>query len=163
VKQSVGWNAAIRRFASNDDVAFGDINLSTDQIRGNHNPGAGGWPTIRYFNKETGPEGRGYVQKTSGAVCDELKQDSYMSAFITEAGNTSLCSIKAGNKGCSDREIQFIQTWQSRSDETIREQIDRLKKMDTSHISAANSAWIQQRIAVLNQLLAASTAAASEL
>lgn len=51
----------------------GDVNLAEDQVRGNHNPGAGGWPTIKYFNKETGYQGGTYVKKDAGAaMCDEL-------------------------------------------------------------------------------------------
>ncbi len=44
----------MKEFANDNNVAFGDVNLAEDQIRGNHNPGAGGWPTIKYFNQETG-------------------------------------------------------------------------------------------------------------
>eukprot|EP01050_Picozoa_sp_SAG11_P058854 SAG11_NODE_37811_length_255_cov_0.660256_1_plen_39_part_10 len=29
-----------------------------------NNSGAGGWPTIRYFNKETGYDGKPYPKKT---------------------------------------------------------------------------------------------------
>ena len=48
----------MEKFTANDQVVFGDVNLSEDQIRTIHgepqNPGQGGWPTLRYFNKETG-------------------------------------------------------------------------------------------------------------
>jgi hypothetical protein len=40
----------VRLFAANEDVAFFDVNLAENQIR-EGNPGAGGWPTIRYFRK----------------------------------------------------------------------------------------------------------------
>lgn len=55
-----------------------------------HNGGKGGWPTIKYFNKETGLAGKQYTQKTSKKVCDELGDQSYMRAFVEEAGNTKL-------------------------------------------------------------------------
>ncbi len=29
----------VKAFAANEDVAFGDVNLSTDQIRRSYNPG----------------------------------------------------------------------------------------------------------------------------
>lgn len=35
-------------------------------------PGSGGWPTVRYFNKETGYGGKAYPKKTDKAMCDEL-------------------------------------------------------------------------------------------
>jgi hypothetical protein len=78
-------------FRNNDDVAFGDVNLSKSPVRGTHNPGQGGWPTIKYFNKETGYAGAHYTKKTSMAVCDELgPKHSYLQQFVEEAGRTSL-------------------------------------------------------------------------
>ena len=40
-------------------MAFGDVNLSEDQVRGKFagSPGGGGWPTIRVYNKATGYDG----------------------------------------------------------------------------------------------------------
>jgi len=35
--------------------------------------GQGGWPTLKFFNKETGLEGKNYVQKTDQRVCEEMK------------------------------------------------------------------------------------------
>lgn len=48
----------MQAFANNPDVAFGDVNLADQQINHIGSPGDGGWPTIRYFNKETGYEGK---------------------------------------------------------------------------------------------------------
>ena len=63
----------VKAFAANDDVAFGDVNLSSARgIPGNHRPGEGGWPTIRYFDQKTGIAGGSYEQKTQRAICDEL-------------------------------------------------------------------------------------------
>jgi len=67
-----------------------DVNLSQEQIRGNHNPGKGGWPTIRYFNKETGIEGGTYVKKTPKSMCEELGNEAMMGAYVDEYGKTSL-------------------------------------------------------------------------
>ena len=39
----------------------------------------GGWPTIKYFNKETGPAGKPYTQKTSDPMCTELGNGSFCS------------------------------------------------------------------------------------
>ena len=77
-KQAPSWNTITRRFADHKDVVFGDINLSAQQVKGKHNPGAGGWPTIKYFNKETGYEGAPYEKKTDKSMCDELGDDEYM-------------------------------------------------------------------------------------
>ena len=97
----------MQAFANNPDVAFGDVNLAEDQVRstpagGDHNPGAGGWPTVKYFNKETGYAGRPYKQKTGDAMCDELGNDVYMQGHIEEAGNTRLCRVSDGG-GCGEK------------------------------------------------------------
>ena len=59
--------------------------MSEDRIIGHHSPGKGGWPTIRYFNKETGYEGASYTKKTTQAMCSELGQEKYMDAYVREA------------------------------------------------------------------------------
>ena len=87
-KQAPSWNKAIQAFASNPDVVFGDINLSKDPVRGIHSPGKGGWPSVKYFNKDTGYEGRHYEKKTSKKICDELGNVAMMKSFVEEAGNT---------------------------------------------------------------------------
>ena len=40
-----------------------------------HNPGGGGWPTIRYFNRDTGLEGGSCEKVTSKPMCEELGGD----------------------------------------------------------------------------------------
>ena len=49
-----------------------------------------GWPTIRYFNKETGVQGGSYKQKTDDAICDELGNEEKMKAYVNEYGKTTL-------------------------------------------------------------------------
>ena len=99
-------------------MAFGDVNLSEEPIRGSYNPGAGGWPTIRYFNKATGLEGAPYTKKTSGAMCDELGNDEYMQAYVEEAGGTSLCKASDG-AGCGEKELGFSEKWKGETVEKI--------------------------------------------
>ena len=140
-----------KKFAANPDVSFGDINLSKNQIRGNHNPGAGGWPTIRYFNKETGYEGKGYVKKTDKAMCKELGEESVMQAFVEEAGDTSLCSAKTG-AGCSEKEATFLAKWQAKP---AGPELARLQGLSATSMKPELAAWMEQRVAILKQLVAA--------
>ena len=135
-------------------MAFGDVNLSEEPIRGSYNPGAGGWPTIRYFNKATGLEGAPYTKKTSGAMCDELGNDEYMQAYVEEAGGTSLCKASDG-AGCGEKELGFIEKWKGESVEKIAEQQVRLEGMKGSAMKPELSKWLGQRLAILKQLAAA--------
>jgi hypothetical protein len=127
--------------------------LSEEQIRGDHNPGAGGWPTIRYFNKETGYGGKPYTKKTSDAMCTELGNDKYMQAYVEEAGKTSLCSIAEGNPGCGDKEKKYIAKWASADSAKLEAQIKRLSGMsgEDSKMKEDLKQWVTQRLAILNQ------------
>ena len=125
-KQAPSWNEITKRFANNNNVAFGDVNLSKNQVRGNHSPGAGGWPTIRYFNKETGYDGASYTKKTSKAMCDELGDISYMQAYVEEAGQTSLCDVNE-QSNCSSEEVTFIKKWSAKKPEAINAEATRLQ------------------------------------
>jgi len=75
----------------NQDVVFGDVDLSQNGgLRGPpHNPGAGGWPTVRYYNAKTGPDGAPYVKKTNKAMCEELGDENYMRAYVEDVLSSS--------------------------------------------------------------------------
>lgn len=132
-------------------MSFGDINLSQEQIRGDHQPGAGGWPTIRYFNKETGYGGAPYTKKTSKSMCDELGDVEYMQAYVQEAGKTSLCRVSDG-QGCSEKEQKYIDTWKAKSADDVQKQHTRLEGMAGKSMKAELKEWVTQRIAILQQL-----------
>jgi hypothetical protein len=110
----------VQKFGENPDVFFGDINLSKggpgeSPKGGSHQPGAGGWPSLKYFNKDTGPSGSFYAsdsKKTDLPMCDELGpacaghadckgQGGLLQSYVEEKGKTTLCSSKPPFKGCS--------------------------------------------------------------
>jgi hypothetical protein len=157
----------VRAFAGNKDVVFGDVNLSEQQIRGNHNPGAGGWPTIKYFNKETGPEGAPYKKKTSQSMCDELgPSNNYMEEYVEEAGNTSLFSLADDCAACDDKSKAYLAKQKSSNGEDWKKQLDRLVGLEGKEMKEDLKAWVKQRKKILKALLAqheTSTAAQTEL
>merc|ERR1711998_527141 len=109
-------------------------NLSEEQVRESHgenqNPGAGGWPTIRYFNKGTGYGGKEYPKKTDKAMCDELgPKESYMQQYVEEQGGTSLCNVNKTEKGCSDKQKDFIAKWSGKPADELEAQLKRLTGM----------------------------------
>lgn len=131
------------------------MNLSENQVRESHgegqNPGAGGWPTIRYFNKETGYGGKPYPKKTSEAMCDELGKTENMQAYVEEMGKTSLCSA-ATEAGCTDKEKEYITKWKAKDAAAAKKEHGRLKGMDTSAMKGKAAKWLGQRAAILKQL-----------
>jgi hypothetical protein len=150
----------VKTFAENDDVMFGDVVLSGGGPRGGptSSPGAGGWPTIRYYNKETGADGHNYDKKTDMSMCDELgpKGEHYMQDYVLEAGGTSLCSIEAPYKGCKKKEITFIEKLAEKDADFIVAQLERLTKMKDagSKMKEEQEQWMNQRISILQKFAA---------
>lgn len=145
----------MRAFAGNPDVSFGDVNLSEERISGSpHNPGSGGWPTVRYFNKETGVDGADYVKKTDKAMCDELGDDELMTAYVEEYGYTSLCQVK-DESGCNDKEKAFIQKMKDKTSDEHKAQYDRLLKMADGKMKPELKTWLNKRKKILKQLVEA--------
>jgi hypothetical protein len=74
----------VKEFKDETRMTFADIILSEVPIRAPpHNPGVGGWPTIRHFNKGTGYDGESYTKLTSDTVCTELGPGKpYMKAYV---------------------------------------------------------------------------------
>ena len=146
----------MKKFNTNNDVVFGDINLSENRVRQIHgeeqNPGSGGWPTIRYFNKETGYGGKPYSKKTSKPMCEELGDSSYMQAYVEEMGKTSLCSVfKEGNPGCNEKESKYITKMSSKTQAERQKQLDRLSTLKNKKMSPSAMDWIVARINILKQ------------
>jgi hypothetical protein len=140
----------VKEFYNDNNVAFGDVNLATDQIRGNHNPGAGGWPTIKYFNQETGYQGAAYEKKTSKSMCDELGDSEYMRAYIKDKSPS--CSVDDTSSGCSDKEVDFISKWKSKDSSAVAKELGRLENMRSAKLTADLLKWQLQRLRILKQL-----------
>lgn len=139
---------------------FGDVALSKNQVRTIHGTdqgaGAGGWPTVRYFNKGTGYGGAGYKQKTKTAMCDELgPKETYMLQYIEEAGGTSLCNINKTDKGCTEKQVGFIEKWKGKPMDEVKKQLDRLSTMvdkEASSMKPEALTWAKHRLAIFKQL-----------
>lgn len=152
----------MREYAGNPDVSFGDVNLSEESIRENFNPGSGGWPTILYFNKETGIEGGRYEKITDGAMCDELGDIDHLSAYIEGYGNTSKCNIST-KKGCDEREVSYIDKMMANSVEEAEIQLARLDGMKDSAMKPELKQWLKKRKKILSQIVSLGASDGEEL
>lgn len=108
-------------------MVFGDIVLQQTPVRDIHGKpqqaGAGGWPTIRYFNKQTGYGGAAYPKRFDGmAMCDELGKMEYMQDYVENYGGASLCSIDT-LKGCSDAEKTMINSFKGKGAAEVKKEI----------------------------------------
>jgi hypothetical protein len=156
-----------KTFAGSPDVAFMDVNLSGESIREGPNgepysPGAGGWPTVRYFNKKTGIAGGAYVKKTKDPMCTELGNVENMEDYVEEYGNTSLCSVET-EKGCDEKEVGYIAKMKAKSNEEVKVQFDRLLSMEDSSMAEDLLQWMKKRKKILKQLVVSDEEVKSEL
>lgn len=109
---------------------------------------------MRHYNADTGLEGVQYEQKTGKAVCDEMKEDSYMETYIMEAANTSRCETSSGTY-CSDKEKDYIKKYQHKGTSDVTAQYERLNSMSKqkgAKQSVAGYKWLAQRRAILRRL-----------
>lgn len=121
-------------------------------MRGNHNPGAGGWPTIKYFNKETGYEGAPYEKKTTKSMCDELGEEAVMEEYVVEAAGLTLCDVVIG-EGCSEKEKIFAEKYSTKGTADVKAQLVRLNGMNAKKMTPELAVWMKQRKAILKSLL----------
>lgn len=144
----------VKKYAKVPGVSFGDVNLSEQQVREyegeNQSPGAGGWPTVRYFNKAC-PKGCPYTKKTSDAMCTELGNDKYMEAYVEEAGGVSLCS-KESTEACDERSLKYLNKWSDKSTEEVGKEISRLEKVTSGKSKPELAEWAQKRLGILKSL-----------
>jgi len=156
----------VKNFAANDEVQFADVVLSGGGPRGGPgaNPGAGGWPTIRYYNSETGVEGKSYEKKTSMPMCDELgpKGDTLMDEYVREAAGISTCSIEPPYEGCSDKEKGYVSKMKGKSADEIHAARERLDKLKSNKMKPELVAWVDARLAIVKSIQKAAAAAGNK-
>jgi hypothetical protein len=120
------------------------------------NPGAGGWPTIRYYNKATGYGGSAYEKLTDSAMCEELKDVQNMKNYVNFAGSTTSCDVVTA-ENCSEKETKYIEKWKSNKDfpAGLTKEMERLSAMDTSSLQGEKKQWAGHRQGLLKALHAA--------
>jgi len=142
----------VRVFAGNKDVVFADVNQSEAGRFGDpHNPGQGGWPTVRYFNTKTGVDGANYQKLTTKSMCEELVNIDYMIDYIEGAGNTVLCDLDGTN--CNEKELGYIEKMKDKSQPDLDAAKERLGAMDVSKMKPELQDWNYRRGRILVRLL----------
>lgn len=140
-------------------MSFADVDLSSDSIgRGPpHNPGAGGWPTIRYFNQETGIEGASYEKKTTMSICDELgPKEEYLMEYILQVADistisTALCATDG--TGCDERSLVFLNEMKLKQAGDWKAELDRLKALEEKPMKADLKDWVKSRRKIVAALI----------
>lgn len=141
-------------YSSNPNVVFGDVALSENQVQTINgtpqSPGAGGWPTVRYFNQKTGYGGKQYEKKTSQAMCDELgPNEKYMQEFVEQWAKR--CALDSKD-ACTKKERALLEESEAMSK---AERAAKLKEMEEEiKKSKADAAALEKKAKELEASLA---------
>ena len=103
----------MEHYKNDEGVVFGDVNLREGRVTQSRdgtpqNPGAGGWPTLRYYNADTGPGGAPVERITNQKICDEFKIPQRMIDSVTTSRKVCDAVTKAG---CDDDEVEYLDAW----------------------------------------------------
>lgn len=122
-------------------LAFVDCTVQTE-LCSKH--GVSGYPTLKVFDSETGPnEGKPY---NGGRDVNALKT-------YVEENMKPKCGFN-NVEGCSDKEKTFMEKMKSVSTAEIADQIARLDKMKGSSMAPDLKKWVYQRLNILKELQA---------
>jgi len=117
-----------------------------------HNPGSGGWPTIRYFTKETGIEGGTYTKVTDEPMCKELGDRNLMVDYVEGYANTALCDVQT-KEHCTEKEAAYVDTWSQKTGDEQLAQLQRLQGMVSGQAMNKDlEEWAWRRQMILQKL-----------
>lgn len=143
-----------KEFEGQDHIVFGDVNLQESPIRDpKYGVGAGGWPTVRVFNQETGYDGKAYEKVTEKSMCDELGGDGeYLRNFVNTASSKP-CTV-ADQTFCNDKQKTFIKTFTAKTPAEQQSELERLRKMSVgTNVKKELLTWLNQRSVLLADML----------
>jgi Thioredoxin len=159
-KQAPAWDDAIRLFAKHPSIVFGDVNIKEigiTSLKGSpHHPGYDGWPTIRYFNNDTGIQGNHYIQQTKLRKWDELGPDHmFLIEFIEEKSNSPLCDVET-LRNCDHKSKQYINDIKGKSKSELQTMLESVHM--TEHEKRKSSPkkrdlWLIRQKHILMQLV----------
>jgi protein disulfide-isomerase A6 len=134
------WNELGDSYAGSSSVVIGDVDCTVEEdlcsrfeVRG--------YPTLKYFNTETGEAGEDYQ---SGRDLDSLKE------FISE--NLEIkCSLE-DQETCTDKETAYIAKMRGKPAEEVAAALKRLDGMRSGSMKPELKQWVVQRINILAQI-----------
>uniref|UniRef100_A0A7S3ATB5 Thioredoxin domain-containing protein n=1 Tax=Haptolina ericina TaxID=156174 RepID=A0A7S3ATB5_9EUKA len=135
------WDQLGSEYASSSSVVIGDADCTASGKDLCEEYEVRGYPTIKYFNAETGPKGTDY---SGGRSFDDLKK------FVSES--LEIKCLKDDTSGCSEKEVEFLNKWKDKEAADIKAQLDRLSKMSAGSMKPDLKKWLVQRQNILKQL-----------
>lgn len=85
-------------------------------------------------------------------MCDELLDRDYMTAYVEEAGNTSLCALDG--TGCDEKSLKYLEKMKVKPKPELESQLQRLEGIEGDSMKADLKSWIRKRKRLLTNLIA---------
>ena len=136
------WDKLSATFADSSSVVVADVDCTTDGGKDVCNDaGVRGYPTIKYFTAETGPEGEAYNGARS---LDALE------TFVKDKLEVS-CDI-ANPSECDEKEQGYITKMSAKDKAAVEAEVTRLSGMMSAKMSADKKQWMAKRLSILKQM-----------
>jgi len=135
------WDQLGSEYADSASVLIGDADCTAGAKDLCEEYEVRGYPTIKYFNGETGPKGEDY---SGGRSFDDLKK------FVQDSLEQK-CLLDDPS-GCTEKESEFMTKWKGKPAEEIKAQLERLNKMSSGSMKPDLKKWLTQRLAILKQM-----------
>jgi protein disulfide-isomerase A6 len=127
------------QYEASSSVLIGDVDCTVhSSVCSKHD--VSGYPTIKYY-KDGDKKGQSY---NSGRDLESLK------SWV--AGNLQVLCQVTDPKGCSDKEIKFIDLMKAKSGEDRKKELTRLDGMKTGSMKPELKQWLVARQNILKQM-----------
>ena len=134
------WDKLGTEYEGSNSVVIGDVDCTVHaDLCGKYD--VKGYPTIKYWNAETGREGASY---SGGRDLDALKK-------FTEETLSKACDVASG-ENCEEKETKYAATMKAKGADAISAEKARLAKMAGGKMKPDQRKWLSQRTNILNQL-----------
>ncbi|CAD7941821.1 unnamed protein product [Amoebophrya sp. A25] len=135
------WDALAQEFEAYPNVQVADVDCTSSQPVCDKFS-VTGYPTIKYFNKETGEQGADYQQ---GRDLKTLKK------FVE---NTLMVKCSPTDKSrCTVKETAFLTKFEGKSDAEKEKEFARLEKLLAGSMAKDKRVWVVARRDMLAQML----------
>eukprot|EP00999_Lentomonas_sp_LEN2_P003002 NODE_859_length_1152_cov_70.175610_g817_i0.p1 GENE.NODE_859_length_1152_cov_70.175610_g817_i0~~NODE_859_length_1152_cov_70.175610_g817_i0.p1 ORF type:complete len:143 (-),score=38.78 NODE_859_length_1152_cov_70.175610_g817_i0:514-942(-) len=135
------WDKLGSEYEASSSVVVADVDCTIEKdLCQKHE--VRGYPTIKYYNDETGKAGEKYQ---GGRDFDSLKK------FVGDKLEGPGCQV-SDQSNCNDKEKGYIGKFQDKGKDAAVKEFDRLSKMTGSSMTSTSKQWLKQRMNILKQL-----------
>eukprot|EP00443_Scrippsiella_acuminata_P046832 CAMPEP_0115260872 /NCGR_PEP_ID=MMETSP0270-20121206/48562_1 /TAXON_ID=71861 /ORGANISM="Scrippsiella trochoidea, Strain CCMP3099" /LENGTH=147 /DNA_ID=CAMNT_0002676723 /DNA_START=226 /DNA_END=666 /DNA_ORIENTATION=- len=138
------WDSLGDKYAGHPKVLIGDVDCTVHKSVC-EKYGVSGYPTLKFFNKDTGEKGLKY---TGDRFIEDLE------AVVKKELETGGCDVKQPST-CDEKEAAYIKKMQGKSKDDLVKELHRVERLAGGDMAPDKAKWIAARIDLLRQLSSA--------